>query len=136
METGGKQTNSCHLPRVLEEVPFTARNVTRSEVSQEAACRGREAGSRARIRGAEQGKGPDVGGPRPSYPRGWGWAKSPWGEMYPKAGRAPLYRKTCISACLQKIQPIFSRSQFLWHRCGNHHRDWPLIGMGIINREE
>jgi hypothetical protein len=39
VETGEKQTNSCHLPRALEEVPFTARNVTGSEVSQEAACR-------------------------------------------------------------------------------------------------
>lgn len=45
METGEKQTNSCHLPRALEEVPFTARNVTGSEVSQEAACRGRDVGS-------------------------------------------------------------------------------------------
>lgn len=38
VETRGKQTNSCHLPRALEEVPFTARNVTRSKVSQESAC--------------------------------------------------------------------------------------------------
>lgn len=35
VETREKQTNSCHLPRALEEVPFTARNVTRSKVSQE-----------------------------------------------------------------------------------------------------
>ena len=38
VETREKQTNSCHLPRALEEVPFTARNVTRSKVSQESAC--------------------------------------------------------------------------------------------------
>lgn len=38
VEKREKQTNSCHLPRALEEVPFTARNVTRSKVSQESAC--------------------------------------------------------------------------------------------------
>lgn len=58
METGGKQTNSCHLPRVVEEVPFTARNVTGSEVSQETACRGRGAGgpeAESRGKGLEPG---------------------------------------------------------------------------------
>lgn len=37
VETREKQTNSCHLPRALG-VYFTARNVTRSKVSQESAC--------------------------------------------------------------------------------------------------
>ena len=113
--------------------------MTRREVSQEAACRGREAGSRARIRGAEQGKGPDMGGggggPRPSYSWGSGWAKSPQGEMCPKARRAPLYRKTCISACLLKGPALILQKPDLWNRCGNNYRDWPLIGMEIITRK-
>lgn len=55
--------------------------------------------------------------------------------MCPKAGRAPLYRKTCISACLLKGPAHIFQKPVLWNRCGNNYRDWPLIGMEISTRK-
>lgn len=99
-----------------------------AEGGRQAAGRGSEAQSRARGQTWR-------GGPRPSYSWGSGWAKSPQGEMCPKARRAPLYRKTCISACLLKGPALILQKPDLWNRCGNNYRDWPLIGMEIITRK-
>lgn len=90
------KTNSCHLPRVLEEVPFTARNVTRSEVSQRLPAEegGRQPGE---IRGTEQGKGPDMAGgggrSKAIIFLGAGMGKEPTGRDVPQDEEAPLYRR-------------------------------------------
>ena len=87
VETGEKQTNSCHLPRVLEEVPFTARNVTGSEVSQEAACGGRDAGSWAEDQRRRAGDGARAGRSAATISPGRG--KEPRGRDVPEGWEGP-----------------------------------------------
>lgn len=129
METGEKQTNSCHLPRVLEEVPFTARNVTGSEVSQEAACGGRDAGSWAEDQRRRAGEGARAGRSAATITPGRG--KEPRGRDVSQGWEGPtaqqdLHLSWATYSPLKDPADVLQRS-LLWQRCGNNYRDLPLI---------